>query len=159
MDTGQTSDERSWFRSMTGRERRTFWGCFGGWVVDAMDVQIYSLVIPVLLASHFLVDKGQAGLIGTATLLSSAVGGWLAGALCDRIGRVRVLQITVLWFSFFTLLCGLAQDPTQLLIFRALMGFGFGGEWVAGAVLMGETVRARFRGRAVGTVQSGWAVG
>jgi MFS family permease len=39
------------------------------------------------------------------------------------------------------------------------MGFGFGGEWVAGAVLMGEMVRAEFRGRAVGTVQSGWAVG
>jgi len=51
-----------------------------------------------------------------------------------------VLQLTVLWFSFFTLLCGLAQDGTQLLVFRALMGFGFGGEWVAGAVLMGEMV-------------------
>jgi MFS family permease len=69
------------------------------------------------------------------------------------------LQLTILWFSFFTLLCGFAQDGTQLLVFRALMGFGFGGEWVAGAVLMGETVRAQFRGRAVGSVQSGWAVG
>jgi MFS family permease len=144
---------------MTGPERRTFWGCFGGWVLDAMDVQIYSLVIPVLLSVHFLADKSEAGLIGTVTLLSSAVGGWLAGALCDRLGRVRVLQLTVLWFSFFTLLCGFAHDGTQLLVFRALMGFGFGGEWVAGAVLMGEMVRAEFRGRAVGTVQSGWAVG
>lgn len=155
---GRAGNE-SWFRSMTGRERRTFWGCFSGWVVDAMDVQMYSLVIPVLLSVHFLADKGEAGLIGTATLLSSALGGWLAGGLADRIGRVRVLQLTIVWFSVFTLLCGLAQDMTQLLIFRALMGFGFGGEWVAGAVLMGETVRSRFRGRAVGTVQSGWAVG
>lgn len=157
--TGQTSEERGWFRSMTPRERRTFWGCFGGWAVDAMDVQIYSLVIPVLLSVHFLADRSEAGLIGTVTLLSSALGGWLAGALSDRLGRVRVLQLTILWFSFFTLLCGFAQDGTQLLVFRALMGFGFGGEWVAGAVLMGETVRAQFRGRAVGSVQSGWAVG
>ncbi|HTF45854.1 MAG TPA: MFS transporter [Pseudonocardia sp.] len=156
---GQTSEERGWFRSMTPRERRTFWGCFGGWAVDAMDVQIYSLVIPVLLSVHFLADRSEAGLIGTVTLLSSAAGGWLAGALSDRLGRVRVLQLTILWFSFSTLLCGFAQDGTQLLVFRALMGFGFGGEWVAGAVLMGETVRAQFRGRAVGTVQSGWAVG
>ncbi|WP_232667251.1 MFS transporter [Pseudonocardia sp. TRM90224] len=144
---------------MTGKERRTFWGCFGGWAVDAMDVQIFSLVIPVLIATRFLADNTQAGLIATATLLSSALGGWLAGALADRIGRVRVLMLTVIWFSVFTFLCGLAQDWTQLLIFRALMGFGFGGEWVAGAVLMGETVRAQFRGRAVGSVQSGWAIG
>jgi MFS family permease len=157
--SGQTSEDRGWFRSMTPRERRTFWGCFGGWAVDAMDVQIYSLVIPVLLSVHFLADRSEAGLIGTVTLLSSALGGWLAGALSDRLGRVRVLQLTIVWFSFFTLLCGFAQDGTQLLVFRALMGFGFGGEWVAGAVLMGETVRAQFRGRAVGSVQSGWAVG
>jgi MFS family permease len=157
--SGQRSEERGWFRSMTPRERRTFWGCFGGWAVDAMDVQIYSLVIPVLLSVHFLADRSEAGLIGTVTLLSSALGGWLAGALSDRLGRVRVLQLTIVWFSFFTLLCGFAQDGTQLLVFRALMGFGFGGEWVAGAVLMGETVRAQFRGRAVGSVQSGWAVG
>jgi MFS family permease len=157
--SGQRSEERGWFRSMTPRERRTFWGCFGGWAVDAMDVQIYSLVIPVLLSVQFLADRSEAGLIGTVTLLSSALGGWLAGALSDRLGRVRVLQLTIVWFSFFTLLCGFAQDGTQLLVFRALMGFGFGGEWVAGAVLMGETVRAQFRGRAVGSVQSGWAVG
>jgi len=85
--------------------------------------------------------------------------GRLRRSLSDRMGRVRVLQLTILWFSFFTLLCGFAQDGNQLLVFRALMGFGFGGEWVAGAVLMGETVRAKFRGRAVGSVQSGWAVG
>jgi MFS family permease len=42
---------------------------------------------------------------------------------------------------------------------RALMGLGFGGEWAAGAVLMGEVIRAEHRGKAVGTVQSGWAVG
>jgi len=39
------------------------------------------------------------------------------------------------------------------------MGLGFGGEWAAGAVLMGEVIRAEHRGKAVGSVQSGWAVG
>lgn len=157
-DTPDT-DRRSWYGQMTGKERHTFWGCFGGWALDAFDVQLYSLVIPGLLALHFVRDSGEAGLIATVTLLSSAVGGWLAGLLSDRIGRVRTLQLTVLWFSVFTALSGLAQDSTQLMITRGLMGFGFGGEWAAGAVLMGETVRARYRGRAVGTVQSGWAIG
>ena len=82
------------------------------------------------------------GLIGTVTLLTSAFGGWFAGALSDRFGRVRTLQITIVWFAVFTFLCGFAQSYTQLFIFRALMGLGFGGEWAAGAVLMGEVIRA-----------------
>ncbi|MHA6624076.1 MFS transporter [Pseudonocardia sichuanensis] len=151
--------DEHWYRSMVPRERRTFWACFGGWATDAMDVQIYSLLIPVLLAVGVLSSNAEAGLIGTVTLLCSAVGGWAGGVLADRFGRALMLQVTVLWFSVFTLLCAFAQDATQLLVFRGLMGFGFGGEWAVGAILMGETVRARFRGRAVGTVQSGWAVG
>jgi MFS family permease len=70
---------------------------------------------------------------------------------------VRTLQLTVLWFAFFTFLCGFAQNYEQLLIARTLMGFGFGGEWTAGAVLIGEVIRAQDRGKAVGMVQSGWA--
>src|SRR5690606_19871734 len=73
--------------------------------------------------------------------------------------RVRTLQITIVWFSVFSVLCAMAQNFDQLILFRALLGIGFGGEWTAGAVLMGETIRARYRGRAVGSVQSGWAVG
>ena len=41
----------------------------------------------------------------------------------------------------------------------ASQGLGFGGEWAVGSVLMGEAVRAEFHGKAVGTVQSGWAIG
>src|SRR5262249_59224002 len=98
-------------------------------------------------------------LIGTSTLLASAFGGWFAGALSDRFGRVRTLQITIAWFAIFTFLCGFAQNPTQLLIFRATMGFGFGGEWAAAAVLIGEVIRSEHRGKAVGAMQSGWAIG
>src|SRR3989440_2830294 len=147
-----------WYTELEPNEKRTFWACFGGWMLDAMDVQIFSFVIPAIIASFHLTNA-DAGLIGTVTLLTSAFGGWVAGALSDRFGRVRTLQITILWFAFFTLLCGFAQSYTQLLIFRALMGFGFGGEWAAGAVLIGEVISAQHRGKAVGTVQSGWAIG
>lgn len=153
------SERRFWFRNLNTQERNTFWSCFAGWLLDAFDVQIYSLVIPTMLAIGFIPDTAQAGLIASVALLSSAVGGWLAGMLSDRIGRVRTLMITVAWFSLFTALSGFAQDAGQLLLARTIMGFGFGGEWAAGAVLIGETVRAKYRGRAVGTVQSGWAVG
>ncbi|MCW5619666.1 MAG: MFS transporter [Burkholderiales bacterium] len=86
-------------------------------------------------------------------------GGWLAGILADRLGRVRVLQITIVWFSFFTFLSGFTNSFEQLLVTRALQGLGFGGEWAVGSVLIGEMIRAQHRGKAVGMVQSGWAVG
>jgi MFS family permease len=143
---------------LTPTERRTFWACFGGWVVDGIDFMIYPLVIGTII-SEWHVLPSTAGFAVTATLLASAVGGWGAGILSDRIGRVRTLQITVLWFSVFSLFCAFAQNFTQLMVFRALLGLGFGGEWTAGAVLIGETIRPQFRGRAVGSVQSGWAVG
>jgi len=148
----------AWWRGLSAPERRTFWACFGGWALDAMDVQLYSFAMPALIAAWNL-SKGEAGALGTVALLSSAAGGWAAGILADRIGRVRTLQITILWFSVFTCLSGLARGPGELLAARALIGLGFGGEWAAGAVLLGETVRARDRGKAVGAVQSGWALG
>jgi len=130
----------------------------GGWALDAMDVQLYSFVIPTLIAI-WGITRTQAGELGTAALLVSAVGGWLAGWLADRYGRVRTLQIAILWFAVFTFLSGLAQNFEQLFAARALMGLGFGGEWAAGAVLLGEAIRPEHRGKALGMMQAGWAVG
>ncbi len=148
----------AWFNDLTARERRTMGACFGGWSLDALDVMIFAFVIPSLIALWHI-SAGQAGELATITLLVSAFGGWLAGALSDRWGRVRVLQISILWYAFFTFLCGWAQNYQQLFWFRALQGLGFGGEWAAGAVLMGEVIRDKYRGRAVGIVQTGWSIG
>jgi MFS family permease len=115
-------------------------------------------VISTLIA-QWHISSGQAGLLATATLLLSAVGGWLAGLLADRFGRSRLLQWTVIWFSVFTFLSGFTTSFGQLLITRGLQGLGFGGEWAVGAVLMGEVIRPEHRGKAVGTVQGGWAIG
>jgi len=148
----------AWYRSLGRSERRTFGACAGGWALDGMDVQIYSFVIPALI-SLWGISRGEAGQLATAALLTSALGGWFAGWLADRIGRVKTLQISILWFSFFTFLSGFSDNFEQLFAARAMMGFGFGGEWAAGAVLLGETIRAEHRGKALGSMQAGWAVG
>jgi MFS family permease len=148
----------SWYAELDQPGRRTFWACFAGWTLDAMDVQIYALVMPTLIAVWSL-TKGEAGLLGTAALIASSLGGVLAGQLADRWGRVAVLQVSVLWFSAFTFLSGFAQDYWQLMACRVLQGIGFGGEWAAGAVLIAEIVRPANRGKAVAAVSSGWAVG
>lgn len=149
---------RSFYRAMTPPERKAFWACAGGWGFDGLDFTIYPLVIGTIM-TLWGVPAGLAGLAATSTLLASALGGWLAGYCSDRFGRVRTLQICILWFSVCTLLCAVAQSFEQLLVFRTLLGIGFGGEWAAGAVLMGETIRAQYRGRALGCVQSSWSVG
>ena len=148
----------SWYRGMTSPQKLTFWGCLMGWALDAMDVQLFAFVIPTLIAVWGM-TKSQAGIVGTAALITSAVGGIIAGLLADRIGRVRVLQITIVWFAVFTGLSALTHSFHQLLLTRSLQGLGFGGEWAAGAVLIGEVVDKRIRGRAVGTVQAGWPIG
>ena len=148
----------TWYRDISVVERRTFWACFGGWALDALDVQLFAVVIPTLIAT-FGVSKTEAGLIGGITLTTSAIGGWAGGALADRFGRVRALQVTILWFSIATFVSAFAQNFTQLLILKGLQGLGFGAEWAVGAVLMGEMIRPEHRGKALATVQSAWAVG
>jgi MFS family permease len=147
-----------WYRDLGAAERRTFWACFGGWALDALDVQIYTFAVPALIAVWHI-SNAQAGLLATSALMISAFGGWVAGMLADRMGRARLLMIMVAWFAFFTFLSGFTNSFEQLLVVRGFQGFGFGGEWAAGSVLIGEVVRGTDRGKAVGTVQSAWAWG
>ena len=91
----------SWLAELTTNERRVFTACVGGWALDAMNVQLYSFVIPALIAVWGL-TRGEAGVLGTAALLVSALGGWVAGWFADRFGRVLTLQIAILCFAVFT---------------------------------------------------------
>jgi len=147
-----------WLSRTTPSERRTLVAGFAGYGLDGFDVMIYTFVIPTLLGAWSM-TKAEAGSIATGMLVTSAVGGWGAGVLADRFGRVRILQLTVLWFAAFTCLSGFTQSYGQLLFTRAMQGFGFGGEWAVGSILVAETIDARHRGRATGLVQSSWSVG
>lgn len=147
-----------WFRTLGKRGRRAFVGAFGGYGLDSFDYQTLPLGLAAITA-YFGISSGEAGLLGTTTLVVSAVGGVGAGMLADRIGRVRTLQITIAMYTVFTVLCGFAPNFETLLVFRALQGLGFGGEWAAGAALVAEYSQAKYRGRTVAFVQSAWAVG
>ncbi|WP_182178349.1 MFS transporter [Methylobacterium radiotolerans] len=147
-----------WVKDTSPAERRVLGAAFAGYGVDAFDYMVYTFLIPTLVVVWGL-TKVEAGNIATAALVTSAIGGWAAGILADRYGRVVVLQGTVAWFTLFTVLSGFTHSYEQLLVTRALQGFGFGGEWSVGSVLIAETIQARYRGKAVGLVQSSWAVG
>jgi MFS family permease len=147
-----------WLAKASGSERRVLWACLAGWSVDAFDNQIFSFALPAIMAV-FAITKTDAGLITSVTLITTAIGGWMGGALSDRFGRLLALRGSILWFAIVSVFVALAQNSQQLFILRALQGFGFGAEWAAGAVLMSEAVRHDYRGRALSVVQSGWALG
>ncbi|MFG2357389.1 MFS transporter [Streptomyces sp. NPDC048521] len=147
-----------WYRSLPRKHRPVFWAGFAGWGLDSFDFNTLPLALGSITAA-FALSSAQAGWIMTVTLLASAVGGALAGLLSDRLGRVRVLMITIATFAVFTALSGLAQSYGQMLLFKGLQGLGFGGEFAAGAVLIAEVAPAQHRGRILGFVHSSWAVG
>jgi len=129
-----------------------------GWMLDAFDVMLYALVLASLMGD-LGIDKSTAGGLGSLTLAASAVGGIVFGIVADRFGRTRALMASVLIYSVFTFACGLAQNVLQLAIFRVLLGIGMGGEWASGAALVSETWPAKHRGKALGLMQSSWAIG
>ena len=129
-----------------------------GWMLDAMDVLLYSFVLDHVRASLGIGDS-LSGLLLALPLAASAVGGAGFGWLADRVGRVRALTWSILLYAVATSACGLAQSAWQLGAARIVVGLGMGGEWATGAALVAETWPAEHRGKAMGLMQSAWAIG
>ena len=123
-----------------------------------MDFMLYAMAVG-RLKTYFGFDDATAGMLGTVTLATSAVGGLVFGVVADRLGRTRALMGTILIFSLASLGAATSQSVTQLLMWRALLGIGMGGEWASGAVLVSETWPPAHRNKAISIVQSGWAIG
>ncbi len=147
-----------WYRALPPGGRSTFWGCFGAIAADAMDLRAFSFLLPAIAAAWQL-SPGQVGLLGGVSLGTAAAGGWVAGLLGDRLGRVRVMQASLLVCSAATVLSGFTTAYGGLLACRVIQGLGFGGQVTGGAIVMAELAWPGCRGRAVGWAQSGVAVG
>jgi MFS family permease len=148
----------SWWAAGTPQGRKALVAASLGWMLDSFDVMLYALVLASIIADLGM-SKETAGALGSLTLLASAAGGLLFGIVADRFGRTRALIASVLIYSVFTAACGLAQTVAQLAVFRIFLGIGMGGEWASGAALVSETWSTEHRGKALGFMQSAWAVG
>jgi len=152
------SVEQAWWRQTTSAQWRVLAAAMAGWMLDAMDVMLYAFALPAIRA-EFGLSGAEAGALASVTLLASAAGGIAFGALADRIGRARALVLSILTYSLFTALTATASSPVELVLWRTLVGLGLGGEWAAGSVLVAESWPAAHRGKAIGLMQSGWALG
>jgi len=148
----------SWWSGADPRPRRALTAAALGWMLDAFDVMLYSMVIANLMVA-FKMDKETAGLLGSLTLIAAAVGGMLFGFIADRYGRTKAMMAAIAIYSVFTAACGLSASILQLAIFRFLLGLGMGGEWSSGAALVSESWPAVHRAKAMGLMQSFYAVG
>jgi MFS family permease len=148
----------AWWKDASLGARRALVAASFGWMLDSFDVMLYAMVLASLIADLGM-TKATAGLLGSLTLIASAVGGLIFGLAADRFGRRRALMASILIYSVFTAACGLATGVVMLAVFRIFLGLGMGGEWASGAALVSETWPAEHRGKALGIVQSSWAVG
>jgi len=148
----------AWYKSVTPVQWRSLIAAQLGWMLDAMDVMLYAFALTAI-RDEFHLDSAEAGGLASVTLVASAFGGILFGVLADRIGRARALIYSILVYSIFTAMTATSQSIAQLILWRTLVGLGLGGEWSAGSVLVSETWAAEHRGKAIGFMQAGWAIG
>jgi len=145
-------------RDATPAQRRTLLAAMLGWMFDSMDFLLYVMAIG-RLQQYFGFGSATAGMLATVTLVTAAAGGLTFGIIADKLGRVRALSLTILVYSVCSIGAATSQSVVQLAIWRAILGFGMGGEWAAGAVLVAETWPATLRNKATSLMQSTWALG
>lgn len=147
-----------WWRESSAAAHRALLAASLGWMLDSFDVMLYALVLAALMLDLGL-TRQIAGILGSVTLVGAAIGGVIFGFIADRFGRTRALILSVIIYAFATAACGLAHNIRQLAVFRTILGFGMGGEWASGAALVAETWSDKHRSKALGVMQSSWAIG
>ena len=138
--------------------RRVAAAAIAGFAFDGVDIMVLALALPFIL-KDWGISMVQGGLIVTAMLVGTSLGGYIFGPIADRYGRKRALVWCISFFAVTTGLCGFAQDYIQLSILRLISGLGLGAEWAIGGTLLAEFYPAKDRGKANSWMQSGWPIG
>ena len=126
-----------------------------GWGFDVFDGLLFNYVAPNCVPTLLGLAVGSAearsatlfwtGLLTSVLLLGWALGGVVFGYVCDRIGRLRTLMLTMLLYALGTAACAAAINIWMLLVFRVVAAIGIGGEWAAGASMVAEVVPEKRR--------------
>jgi putative MFS transporter len=110
------------------------------------DIAVIGVALPSLLPSLHLPESASAPPI-TANLIAYIIGSYTLGSLSDYIGRRRAFIICIACLAAGALLTALSWNLTSLMAFRALTGFGTGGQVAIVAAFVGELSNASNRGR------------
>lgn len=137
-----------------------------GWLFDCMDQRLFILARESALKELLSGDpaalasiKTRIGYATTSMILGWATGGIIFGMMSDRMGRVKTMVATLLIYSGFTGLSGLATSWVDFTVYRFLVGLGVGGMFGAATTLVAESVPSQFRAVALGSLQALSAMG
>ncbi len=137
-----------------------------GWLFDCMDQRLFVLAREPALRDLLASQAEEAGAVArfggyatTSMILGWATGGIIFGMLSDKIGRVKTMVLTLLVYSGFTGLCGIAHSWVDFTAYRFLAGIGIGGMFGAATTLVAESVPGQFRVLALGALQALSATG
>jgi EmrB/QacA subfamily drug resistance transporter len=114
-------------------------------LLAALDQTIVSTALPTIVGD--LGGIAHLSWVVTAYLLASTVVTPLYGKLGDLYGRKTLLQGAIVIFLVGSALCGIAQNMTELIAFRAVQGLGGGGLIVTTIAVVGDIIPPRERGR------------
>jgi putative MFS transporter len=143
---------------MTGYQRSLFGIIATAWFFDSMDLGLMTFVLGSIKA-EFGLTATQAGLLASSSFLGMFLGAAVAGLLADRFGRKPVFQVSMVFWGVGSLMCGLADSVTTLMLFRVLLGFGMGMEFPIGLSMVSEIVPAKKRGKYVAILEGFWPIG
>src|SRR6266853_4172262 len=170
MSTGEYATRPLATRTLTKlnpNQIKGFWAAWAGWTLDGMDAFIYALVLvpaltQLLPRSGVAVNPGNIGYYGSVLQALFLLGWGLSmawGPIADRFGRVRALILTILFYSVFTLLCGVVTTIWQLGVLRVLCGIGLGGEQPMGGTFVAEEWPEDRRKMGAGYMHTGYYFG
>lgn len=132
--------------------------CFLIILFDGYDLVVYGTVVPVLI-KEWQLSPVEAGTIGSYGLFGMVFGAVLLGMMADRYGRKPAIILSLFLFSFFTMLCGFADNPTIFSVYRFLAGLGLGGIMPNITALLTDYAPARLKSLLVTVVLCGYSVG
>jgi MHS family shikimate/dehydroshikimate transporter-like MFS transporter len=155
------------------RARRAAWGSFAGAVVDWYDFLLYGITAALVFNREFFpqISPAMGTLAAFATFgvgfLFRPLGGIIFGHFGDRLGRKRMLMMTVWMMGIATACIGLLPSfnqigwwaPVLLVTLRAIQGFAVGGEWGGAALLAVESAPKNKKAFYSSGVQVGYGVG
>ena len=122
-----------------------------GFFTDAYDLFVIGIVV-ALLKPEWHLSTTQVSLLNSVTLAASAVGAIVFGRIADILGRKRIYGYEVLILAIAALASAFAPGYVFLLVCRAILGIGIGGDYPVSATIMSEYSGKRSRGRMVGLV-------
>ncbi|EKM0365344.1 shikimate transporter [Cronobacter turicensis] len=155
------------------RARRAAWGSFAGAVVDWFDFLLYGITAALVFNTEFFpqISPAMGTLAAFATFgvgfLFRPLGGIVFGHFGDRLGRKRMLMMTVWMMGIATACIGILPSfatigwwaPALLVTLRAIQGFAVGGEWGGAALLAVESAPAGKKAFYSSGIQVGYGVG